>query len=276
MSLTSEPRSAYWTEHFNELAKSETTSAQLDFSNHALIVQNYAFILEACGAIANKRVLDAGFGTGDLACMMDRLGADVTAFDVVTTRIAQLRVEAPTIAWWHDDISTWKQPRAAERFDIVVACETLQYVEFNSAIRRFLNVMTDSGRIVILIPNADCPIVQRVSQRFENKYVGISMKSLPHRLRSLGTNLCVTYRGIYFQDDQSLGPYRSGPWQQVRSGNVPEARKHDDQPRPPHFRTGMPSAIAETANRIQIIVSRSAKPGGPAPTFPPTISQRAT
>lgn len=244
MSLTSEPRSAYWSEHFHELANADAGNQQIDFSNQALVIQNYAFVLEACGAIAGKRVLDAGFGTGDLARMLDRLGGDVTAFDVISTRISRLREEAPTIAWWHDDISTWKQPRHAEPFDLVIACETLQYVEFHSAVRRFLDILSNEGRLVVLIPNADCPIVQRVSERFEHKYVGVSLKSLDARLRSVAADHYVAYRGIYFQEDQTLVPYRSGPWNLV--GARPSLPS-------PHFATSQPPV----PNRLQIVIARN-------------------
>ena len=252
MSLASEPRSAYWSEHFNELAKFDAVNEQLDFSNQAQVVQNYAFVLEACGTIADKRVLDAGFGNGDLSRMLDRLGGQVTAFDVVANRIARLREEAPSIAWWHDDISTWKQPRNAEPFDLVVACETLQYVEFNSAVRRFLDVVAENGRLIILIPNADCPIVRRVSERFEHKYVGVSMASLGGRLSGITSECQIAYRGIYFQEDQTLVPYRTGPWIRIKPGHrLPE----------PHFSLkadGVDTPSQSTPNRLQVVVSRTA------------------
>jgi len=251
MSLASQPRSAFWTEHFNKLAWAEAGNEQLDFSNSALVVQNYSFILEACGVIAGKRVLDVGFGTGDLSCILAKLGGAVSAFDVVSTRIPRLREEAPTIAWWHDDISTWKQPRTADPFDLIVACETLQYVEFNNAVQRLVQVLADEGRLVILIPNADCPIVRQVSERFEHKYDGVSMERISTRLAGLSSEFYVAYRGIYFEEDQTLVPYQSGPWKRLVVGHrLP----------PPHFagRSGfqMDQSGSRVANRIQIVISK--------------------
>lgn len=253
MSLASQPRSVFWTEHFNKLARVEAGNEQLDFSNQALVIQNYSFVLEACGVVAGKRVLDVGFGTGDLSCMLAKLGGKVSAFDVVATRIARLREEAPTIAWWHDDISTWKQPRTADPYDLIVACETLQYVEFNSAVQRLLQVLADDGRIVILIPNADCPIVRRVSERFDYQYDGISMEQIETRLAGISSEMYVAYRGIYFQEDQTLVPYQSGPWKRISVGHrLPS----------PHFAMngGYPvEQASRVANRIQVVISKASQ-----------------
>ena len=241
MSIISEPQTEVWTQHLLELANAEERQEQSNFSGQELVVQNYAFVLEACGAIAGKRVLDVGFGSGDLARMLDRLGGRVSAFDAVTTRIHRLREEAPSVAWWHGDISTWQQPHHAEPFDLIVACESLQYVEFHSALQRFLTVLANEGRLVILVPNADCPIVQEVGQRFPCPYQGVSMKNLEARLRQYLDQYHVTYRGIYFQSDQSHGPYVSGPWLRLGGG----ARSG------PHFR-----APHAPANRLQIVITR--------------------
>ncbi len=267
MSLASEPRSAYWTKHFSKLAQAEAGNEQLDFSNQALVVQNYSFILEACGHVADKRVLDVGFGTGDLSCMLARLGGKVSAFDVVATRIPQLRREAPIIAWWHDDISTWKQPRTAEPYDLIVACETLQYVEFNSAVQRLLHVLADDGRFVILIPNSDCPIVRRVSERFDYKYDGISIQQIGTRLAGISNDLYVSYRGIYFQDDQTLGPYQSGPWKRIEVGNrLPT----------PHFavNNAFHDHESRVANRIQIVISKTSVSGETSIKSAATVKNR--
>ena len=250
MSLASEPRSAYWTEHFSKLAQADGGNEQADFSNQALVVQNYSFILEACGVIVGKRVLDVGFGTGDLACMLARLGGKVSAFDVVSTRIPRLREEAPAVAWWHDDISTWKQPRTADPFELIVACETLQYVEFNSAVQRLLQILAENGRLVILIPNADCPIVRQVSERFDYKYDGVSMEQIETRLAGISNDFYTAYRGIYFQEDQTLVPYQSGPWKRVSVGHrlpTPHFSKHGE----------VAAAQVRVANRIQIVISKT-------------------
>lgn len=256
MSTLSNSRSEFWTSYFGELAEAEGTSTkQLDFSNHSLVVQNYAYVLEAAGSLADKRVLDAGFGTGELSRILDLLGAKVSAIDVVATRIPSLRQSAPSIAWWQGDLGEWTLPRNADPFDIVVAAESLQYVEFNSAVNRLLSAVAKGGRLIVLIPNADCPIIERTSERFDQQFTGISFRHLPERITDILAarseidmrSWRVDYRGIYFQSDQTVVPYRSGPWQ----SNTQNAAS--ERPAGPHFNMGTPPA-----NRVQIVFSDTA------------------
>ena len=258
MSTVSNTRSEFWTSYFGELAEAENTKTkQLDFSNHALVVQNYAYVLESTGRLADKRVLDAGFGTGELSRILDLLGAKVSAIDVVATRIPSLRENAPSIAWWQGDLGEWTLPRNAEPFDIVVAAESLQYVEFNDAVNRLLSAVADGGRLIVLIPNADCPIIQRTSERFDQQFTGVSLKQLPDRLIEIlearseydRRTWRVDHRGIYFQADQTVVPYRSGPWQSNAPNEVSERNPG------PHFSMATPPA-----NRVQIVFTDTATP----------------
>lgn len=270
MSTVSSTRSEFWTEHFAKLAKTESArNEQLDFSNHALVVQNYAYMLEACGSLAGKTVLDVGFGTGDLTRTYDLMGGTVSAFDMVKNRIPLLRELGPEIAWWQGDLSEWTLPANMEKFDIISACESLQYVEFDDAVARLLDAINSEGRLVILIPNADCPIVQRTSERFAHQYVGVSMKSLPSRLQILTLENHVSFRGIYFQDDQTMAPYESGPWIPIQQDDLPSSSlpslslpsssfHSDQQLRGPHTinRGTLQREEMKPANRVQIVISR--------------------
>ena len=256
MSTVSNNRSEFWTSYFGQLAEAEDTNTkQLDFSNHALVVQNYAYVLESIGSLASKRVLDAGFGTGELSRILDLLGAKVSAIDVVATRIPSLRETAPSIAWWQGDLGEWTLPRNAEPFDIVVAAESLQYVEFNDAVNRLLSAVAPGGRLIVLIPNADCPIIERTSERFENQFTGVSLQELPKRLTDIlklraefdTRTWRVDYRGIHFQADQAVVPYRSGQWQCVFQQGPAEGVPG------PHFAMPTPPP-----NRVQIVFTDSA------------------
>ena len=258
MLAPSTDRSAFWTEHFAKLAQSQPErSEQIDFSNQAIVVQNYAYVLEACGAIAGKNVLDAGFGTGDLARILELLGGRVSAVDAVGNRIPHLREEAPGVAWSKADLSAWELPKTADRFDLIVACESLQYVDFNSTIARLLNALTRDGRLVALIPNSDCPIVQRVTRRFDDQYVGISMSTIQNQLSSYLTEWLITYRGIAFQDDQTLVPYRSEAWQDICNSAAkatPSRSKPTRQVR--HDAPAVSRTSTTPPNRLQIVFSR--------------------
>ena len=113
--------------------------------------------------------------------------------------------------------------------------------------QRFLSVLAPAGRLVILIPNSDCPVVNRVTNRFEHKYDGVSMIGLRKRLSHLTRDYYVAYRGIHFRQDQVIAPYQSGPWQQIIS---------DSAPKSPHIsvKTG---SVAQIPNRVQVAIVKS-------------------
>jgi len=271
MSSVPTTRSDFWTSHFAALAKDEgSQAAQIDFSNHALVVQNYAYVLEAVGGLAGKNVLDAGFGAGELSRIFDLLGAKVSAIDVVPTRIPRLREQSPSIAWWQADLNEWTLPKNAEAFDIVAALESLQYVDFNDATNRLLSAVAVGGRLVILIPNADCAIVQRTSERFDGQYVGVSLTQLPQRITQIlrerddlkMRDWQISYRGISFQSDQSLVPYRSGTWQRFEPNQTTNSAK-----------TGLERTSPRTTTRLEQSKSKLSAPHFRKTATPPNRLQ---
>ena len=238
MSIVTNTQSDYWKSHFVALAKEDGTQAeQIDCSSHAPAIQNYAYVLEAVGTLPGKNVLDAGFGTGELSRILDLLGAKVSAIDVVPTRIPLLREQAPSIAWWQADLSEWTLPHNAQAFDVVVALESLQYVDFNDATNRLLSAVAVGGRLVVVVPNADCPIVQRTSEQFDGQYVGVSMTRMRQRITQIlqerndreVRNWRVSYRGISFQADESLAPYRSETWQRFETVQATNSKAKSSQ-----------------------------------------------
>ena len=237
MSLASNDRAVSWCQGPGEIREPTSNVEGNPNANDVLTVQEYAYTLEACGHVLGKRVLDVGFGSGGLARIFDVLGGQVSAIDIVATRIARLREEAPNVAWWHEDLALWKPPRHAEPFDIVVACETLQFVEFNNAVRRLLKVLAADGRLVILIPNADSPKVRQECQELGHEFMGISLESIHERLRRINPTAEFCYRGVYLQNQHDLTALRCGSWTPgaVAKGRVPT----------PHFN-------ADLANRTPL------------------------
>lgn len=261
MSTTTETRTAFWANHFTELSHAETGSARLSSSSQALVLQNIAYMLEACGEVNGKQILDVGFGNGDLARIVSILGGKVTAIDVVRQQIAKLRELAPDVAWFQGDITTWKRPHSVPPFDVILACETLQYVDFTAAINRLFEMLSEFGRLIVLIPNSDCTVVRSVSERLAHKYAGISMNRIHRRLSAFATDHHVTFRGLYFENDQTLFPYKTDPWQRVSSRRKePNFDKH-------HGNNDVTSSKeGEVANRIQIVIAKS--PGDETATSP--------
>lgn len=174
-------------------------------------VQNYAFVLEACGPVAGKRVLDVGFGDGSLARTLDLLGAIVSAIDINPENVPKLRVAAPSIAWWKADMICWEQSRNAEPFDLIIACDCLQFVDFDDALNHLLGVLATNGRLVGLLPNTDFAAIHD-SHSSTGLRSQISMSNAAEILQPLAQHAYVAYRGIYLQAESQLVPMHSGPW----------------------------------------------------------------
>ncbi len=240
MPIVAGSRSDYWAQHFCAAAEQEKNAEkQLDFSNQAVAIQTYSYLLETCGQIAGKHVLDCGFGTGEIARICELLGGSVDAFDLVDARIPQLRNQSPGICWSAGDLGTWQLPANSERYDIILACEVLQYVDFDVVVKNLTDALTDSGRLIIVIPNADCDIVKRSTSRFDNRYLGVATDSLADRLSKYADDFHITYRGIRFQEDQSVVPYVTDAWTTV----FPTKNRNE-------------VGHATPANRLQIVLSR--------------------
>lgn len=182
-------------------------------------------------------MLDCGFGTGEIARICELLGGDVDAIDLVATRLPQLKSQSPGIRWSSADLGTWQLPANRDRYDIILACEVLQYVDFDAVVQNLTEALTDSGRLIIVIPNADCDIVKRSTSRFDNQYQGVAVGNLANRLARYADDFHVSCRGIRFQQDQSVVPYAADAWT-----NIFPARNNRVESNP--------------ANRLQIVLSR--------------------
>ncbi len=257
MSTVSNDRSEFWSTYFMGLAQAEANNTkQLDASHNAMMVQHIAFVLESTGSVTEKRVLDAGFGTGELARMLDVLGAKVSAIDVIPTRIPSLREAAPAVAWWQGDLTDWTLPRNAETFDAIVAVESLQFVDFDDTVQRLMSALAPAGRLIVVIPNSDCPIIQRTAEQFDHQFVGVSLGKLHDRVRDILNRRSefdvrkwrVDFRGIYIQQDRSVAHYRSGPWSTVADPAQP--LESTDAPPKPHF-----NLSSATPNRLQLVIT---------------------
>lgn len=255
MSTVSNDRSEFWSTYFLGLAQAEqNNNKQFASDHHAMVVQSFALVLESTGSLVDKRVLDAGFGAGELARMLDILGAKVSAIDVVPTRIPTLREAAPAVAWWQGDLGDWTLPRNAEAFDVIVAVESLQFVDFDEAVQRLLSALAPGGRLVVLIPNSDCPIIQRTAEQFEHQFVGVSSEQLPQRIQRILNHRAefdirewrVDCRGIYLQQNQNVAPYRGGSWSNATE--TFEETTVGDAPPKPHF-----NLSPTPPNRLQLV-----------------------
>lgn len=205
---------AYWKEYFSHLSADQGLSdtAKLDFSNDRVRFQTYGWMMEAMGPLAGRRCLDAGCGTGDLALVMNTLGAGVDAFDFAEPGIARLRRAHPQVRWVVADLTALEGAELAAEYDVVTASEVLQHVPAAAAIRTLWQRVAPGGRLVAVMPNADCPIVQRTQTRFGGHYNGMHLTTLLECLAALPGAAFYRWRGAGFLADQTLLPYGLTPW----------------------------------------------------------------
>ena len=102
--------------------------------------------------------------------------------------------------------------------------EVLQYMPFATTLGLMWELIAPGGRVVVIVPNADCPIVAGTKQHFSGRYVAPTMddvcKVLP-TLRAVETWGC---RGLMFGDDQTIAPYLVTPWTQAAHWERPPNR----------------------------------------------------
>jgi 2-polyprenyl-3-methyl-5-hydroxy-6-metoxy-1,4-benzoquinol methylase len=216
--MTGMNRTEYWVDYFQLLQQRQSESAQLGFSNERVMIQNAAFILECAGEVAGKRVLDCGCGSGRLARIFHSLGGVVDAFDPLGDRISALQEQYPSVQWAESTLEQWTTARetrkSADTYDIVIASEVLQHIGTESLPILFA-LTSPGGRLIVTVPNSDCPIVEAATRRFDGHYTPISFCELPELLHALMPTAELAWRGFRFQDDQTLAPYVATGWNQT-------------------------------------------------------------
>jgi hypothetical protein len=73
-------------------------------------------------------------------------------------------------------------------------------------------MLEPGGRIIATFPNEECPIVQRTISRFEGRYTPPPVKKMLDWIKAAPRMETYALRGLAFQSDQRLVPYRILPW----------------------------------------------------------------
>ena len=166
----------------------------------------YSYILEACGNIVDSRILNVGYGTGELARVLDVLGAKVSAIDTGRERLGLLRREVPGVAWWSvDNLATWKPESTAEAFDVIVACEGSQLLGAGDSLDSWLGSLDRGGRLVSFVDVATLSHLRRWSQNSGKAW-----------------NIC--YRSISVVHN-AVASYQAGSWLPLRGSDLPNAAR---------------------------------------------------
>lgn len=185
----------------------------LDCSNQRTHLQTIAAALEAAGSVIGKRCLELGCGRGHLSRCLDVLGGEeLTAVDLVDDMLSGFAEQHPQIDWRCLDASDQDALERLGRFDLVFAIEVLQYLPIADTLRFLMERLTPGGRLVALVPNAGCPLVQKAVDRFDGAYVPGDVGEIKETFDACGDAAWWACRGLTFADDQRITPYELSAW----------------------------------------------------------------
>lgn len=204
----------FWQGHYQNVAHNQAGEpvTWLDYSNEKVQAQSLLIALEAAGPLNGRQCLDVGCGWGQLSRLMVALGAKVTAIDLTTSVINKLVVSYPEVNWQSGDFMSAENANWHAFFDVIMAVEVLQYVDFKKAVFKLWQDVKPGGRLVGMVPNAECPFVQRAMEKYPGRYRAVSAGEMGEALNNLPGNTLSIFRNLIFGKDQSLVPYVVSDW----------------------------------------------------------------
>lgn len=147
---------AFWEQRFGEhfdLVGTGETGLSLAYNRacYALRAVQLERALRAAGvAVAGRRVLDAGCGTGFFTDFYLRRGATVTGLDITTASVERLRMRFPQLRFVLADVS---ESAPDERYDVVNAIDVLYHITDDSrwerAMRNLAGAVEPGGWLVL-------------------------------------------------------------------------------------------------------------------------------
>lgn len=198
----------FWKTYYEKLAAD--APPWLDYSNERVQVQSLALAVEAAGPLIGRRCLDVGCGLGQLAQAYKVFGAgEVVGIDLCGPTIDKNRAKHQDITWICGDIEA---AATLGRFDLVSLIEMLQYVPIRKTLETAWRMLNPGGRLVAIVPNSDCPIVQRAMTHFDRNYAPPSATELAGFLFGLEDVSHARIRALHFRVDQTLMPYVVSDW----------------------------------------------------------------
>lgn len=196
----------FWLGHYRELVDRGTP--WLDYSNARVQAQTLSLALEAAGVVAGESCLDVGCGRGQLTALLGASGAEaIVATDIVMPSGDETTGDGATVSRRCGDLTDGAFRGTLGVFGRIFLVELLQYVPLVQTLNAAWEILRPGGRIVGVVPNADCPIVQGTIRRFAGQYRPPTASELVRALGAHDDIGCVKVRGLRFLEDQRLVPY---------------------------------------------------------------------
>jgi 2-polyprenyl-3-methyl-5-hydroxy-6-metoxy-1,4-benzoquinol methylase len=200
----------FWRDYYVEVV--EKGNPWLDYSNERVQAQTFALALEAAGPVRSKQCIDIGCGWGDFCRTLSALQAStVTGVDIVPELVAQHTQRHPEIRWLCGSLQSRDLIDQLVTYDVAFLLEILQLVPLAETLRVTWDHLLPGGRIVAMVPNANCPIVSRTRERL-GSYAPPTLAQIDAAVSSLPEFQQLIYRGLSFAGDQTVVPYDVSPW----------------------------------------------------------------
>jgi 2-polyprenyl-3-methyl-5-hydroxy-6-metoxy-1,4-benzoquinol methylase len=220
MSSDREQLETFWRDKYESLplAGDGQVATWLDYSSdrvrgQRLQSQTHALVIEAIGDVQGKRLLDVGCGWGKLTRATAALGAHAVGLDILASAIAKLKADQPSVDWVAGNFLDPVVQSSLGRFDRVVVVETFQCAGLPElSLRAVWPMVAPGGRLVAIMPNAACPIVQRAVAAHPGTYYAMSVPELIDAIRVLPDLDRFAMRGLSFAADQWIAPYEVSAW----------------------------------------------------------------
>ena len=208
---------AFWADHYRDVFQQE--NPWLDYSNERVQAQTFALCLEGGGPLQGRRCLDVGCGWGQFStCLASLRAAEVIGADIVESAILSHRTKFPHIRWECGSPTDAPFLKGLGDFDLIFLLESVQYFSPEQALPLLWERLRPAGRMVIVTPNGNCPIVSRVRERFQGNYAPPNLEKIAQIVDPWKDLAVWKARGLHFGNDQRVVPYETTPWGETLFG----------------------------------------------------------
>jgi 2-polyprenyl-3-methyl-5-hydroxy-6-metoxy-1,4-benzoquinol methylase len=202
-------RESFWAEYYENVARKG--EPWLDYSNERVQAQTFGLVLEALGPLAGRNCLDVGCGFGQMSRTFVAMGAErVLGLDLSQELISKLQGRFPEIDFRRGSLGDPALRASLGSFDRICLIEVLQYLPIFETLEQAWSLLEPDGRLVVVVPNRACPIVERAVERFVGNYLPPTATELGDALSKFSDAWEWQLQGLWFAIDQTLYPYVRG------------------------------------------------------------------
>jgi len=115
----------------------------------------HKLVFNLLNRISPQKILEVGFGNGDLLLKMNKLGYKGLGIDFSSTAVEEFikKTKGMPLTFSVRNCTAENLVPTEDRFDLVVACEVLEHIQEDTATLKTWNqLLTDSGHLLLSVP----------------------------------------------------------------------------------------------------------------------------